>query len=274
MTLPISNAAGTVKLVEQAQRLGRCPVVAEIVLGSYTLKPRAGNGGKVYESRDGYVLNALGLPNPGIDYAEAHADEFMGVTGGAIVSIAGFSVDEYAQLAAKAAWANGIEVNLGCPNVWNDGEQKRIGSFDPSFVWESLRAARDAAPLCSIRAKLSPVSDPALLAEVVAACEWADALVLSNTFPNGWLPGALDVAYGGVSGEAMKPIVLGQVRQATAISEHRVIAAGGVRCGADIADYEAAGAVGVQIASRFIDGGERPDVFTTLVADAMTVKEA
>jgi dihydroorotate dehydrogenase len=265
MTLPISNAAGTVKLIEQAQRVARAPV-AEVVIGSYTIDPRDGNGGKVYESRAGIVLNALGLPNPSAMYACEHRDEFLALGKPVVVSIAGFQVQEFAVLTSMFDWAQAIEVNLGCPNVWDDGEQKRIGSFDPAYVRAVLREVEGFA---KVRVKLSPYSDPVLLAEVAGVVDdfEVEAVVASNTFPNGWLPDALSVSYGGVSGSVMKAIVLGQVRQFVALG-HRVIAAGGVRAGADLADYEAAGAIGVQVASRYLDGGEDPGVFADLLADA------
>lgn len=273
MTLPVSNAAGTVKHFDQARRLARAPV-AEVVIGSYTIEACDGNAGNVYASRDGVVLNALGLPNPGLPHLRYYADDFASLNKPVVVSIAGFTVAEYKRLASECHWAHAIEVNFGCPNVWDSGVQHRIGSFEPQYVFKVLTVVRDAlsGSRTKVRVKLSPFSDPLLLADVadVVSDVGIEAIVASNTFPNGWLPDALSVAYGGVSGAAMKAIVLGQVRQFVALG-HRVIAAGGVRSGADLADYEAACASGVQVASRYLDGGEDPGVFADLIADATPV---
>jgi dihydroorotate dehydrogenase len=265
--IELSNAAGTVKLYEQAAKLAPAPV-DELVLGSYTLHPRDGNGGKVYHSERPHVLNALGLPNPGLAYLIEHARSFADLHRRVIVSIAGFSADQFVELATPLGWAHAIELNFGCPNIWDDGSQKGIASFDVEYMHWVVNAVRDVQPEAVLRAKLSPYSDPRLLAQAVeAVAPLVDALVLSNTFPNAWLPYCLDVPYGGLSGSSMKAIVLGQVRQAQELTSLPIIAAGGVRTNADLNDYEQAGAALVQVGSRFLDGGEDPDVFTMLRLD-------
>lgn len=271
--IPISNAAGTVKYVLQAQRLAQAPV-SEIVLGSYTEEHRMGNPGNVYYSENGVALNSLGMPNPGMNYMETHAEEFLALGKPIVVSIAGFNVHEYEMLASSASWASAIEVNLGCPNVWKNLNQERIASFNPKYMLEILDAV--AAKLTmdtDLRVKLSPYSDPLMLANVASVIDAheVDAIVASNTFPNGWLPNALDAPYGGVSGATMKAIVLGQVRQFRAVCNVPVIAAGGLRNGVDMMDYEAAGASGVQVASRYLDYGEDPDVFVSILSQAASL---
>lgn len=271
--LPISNAAGTVKYIMEAQQLSLAPV-SEIVIGSYTEEIRMGNPGNVYYSHGGVALNALGLPNPGRQYMEEHAKEFLALGKPIVVSIAGFNVHEYEVLASAASWASAVEVNLGCPNVWEDGNQERIASFSPKYMLQILDAV--AAKLgmdTDLRVKLSPYSDPLMLSNVASMinAHEVDAIVASNTFPNGWLPNALDAPYGGVSGAAMKAIVLGQLRQFRAACGVPVIAAGGIRNGVDIMEYDAAGASGVQVASRYLDGHENPDVFVNLLSQAMSL---
>lgn len=271
--IKLSNAAGTVKFIEQAQRLAPAPV-DEIVIGSYTWKPREGNPGTVYCSQEGVVLNALGLPNPGGPYLIRTREHFLALDKPVVVSIAGFNVDEYRTLALAASWASAIEVNLGCPNVWIENKQHRIGSFDLNYMREILdRVAGEIKSDTDLRVKLSPYSDPFLLAEVAAMIDAheVDAIVASNTFPNGWLPGAIDTFstfYGGVSGSAMKAIVLGQVRQFKELCDVPVIASGGVRNGADLMDCDFAGASGAQVASRYLDRGEDPDVFVDILLQA------
>lgn len=268
--LPISNAAGTVKYVEQARRLVESRV-SEIVLGSYTWESRQGNPGNVYHSQFGVALNALGLPNPGGQWLYAHAEDFMALDKPIVVSIAGFNVKEYVALAVAASWAPTIEVNLGCPNVWTDNEQHRIGSFNPKYMRQVLDGVAGVIGSdTDLRVKLSPYSDPFFLSEIAALLDAheVDAIVASNSFPNGWLPGKLDGSYGGVSGAAMKAIVLGQIGQFRSACGVPVIAAGGVCNGVDMVECEAAGASGVQIASRFLDRNEDPNVFVDILSQA------
>lgn len=274
--LPISNAAGTVKHVEQAHRLARAPV-SEIVIGSYTWEPRQGNPGNVYRSEPGVALNSLGLPNPGGRWLYAHGEDFLTLDKPIVVSIAGFNVKEYVTLAIAASWASAVEVNLGCPNVWTiDNEQHRIGSFDSKYIRQVLDGVAEVIGSdTDLRVKLSPYSDPFLLSEIAVLIDAheVDAIVASNTFPNGWLPEALDASYGGVSGAAMKAIVLGQVRQFRAVCDVPVIAAGGMRNGIDLGHCQAAGASGMQIASRYLDGNEDPDVFVNILSQAAEISE-
>lgn len=268
--LPISNAAGTVKYLKQAQTLARAPV-SEVVIGSYTWEPRQGKSGNVYHTEPGVALNALGLPNPGGQWLYAHGAEFLALDKPVVVSIAGFNVKEYISLAVAASWASAVEVNLGCPNVWTDNEQHRIGSFNSKYMRQVLDGVAGVIGAdTDLRVKLSPYSDPFLLSEIAALIDIheVDAIVASNSFPNGWLPGALDGSYGGVSGAAMKAIVLGQVGQFRSACGVPVIAAGGVRSGMDLMHYEAAGASAVQVASRYLDSDEDPDIFVNILSQA------
>jgi dihydroorotate dehydrogenase (fumarate) len=275
---PLLNAAGTAKSQDDVARLARSPVAA-VTLGSITKEPRAGNAGEVYASRAGYAVNALGMPNRGAGFYREALPEMVQTAHAAgkplIVSVAGFSTEEYGELASVAAdgGADLVELNLGCPNVWDDGEQKRIMSFDPELVAEALRAASGAG--APVGVKLSPLSDPVLLAEVAAAAAEAGArfVVSCNTFPNGLAlrtdgRPAVDVGFGGVSGGAMKPIALGQISQLRALLPEAVdlVGCGGVRAGDDVRDLLAVGAVAVGLATAFWDAGEDPGVFGDLLA--------
>lgn len=276
---PVLNAAGTAKSHDDVARLARSAVAA-VTVGSITLEPREGNAGEVYATRDGYAVNALGMPNRGAPFYREALPEMAAVAHAAgkplIVSVAGFDPDEYGELAHLAADAGAdlVELNLGCPNVWSDGSQHRIASFDPDLVARSIAAAAGAgAPL---GAKLSPLSDPVLLAEVAAVLADGAArfVVTANTFPNGLVlredgRPAIDVGFGGVSGAAMKPIALGQVAQLRAQLPDRIdlVGVGGVRRGSDVDDLLRAGACAVGAATLFWNAGEDPRSFGDLLAD-------
>lgn len=278
---PVFNAAGTAKTVDEVARLARSAVAA-VTVGSITLAAREGNVGEVFTARDGYAINALGLPNRGADFYRDELPKMAELTRTAgkplIVSVAGFSPDEYGDLTALSAssGADLVELNLGCPNVWNDGSQHRIASFDPDLVARSVSAAIAAADGVPVGAKVSPLSDPTLLAEIAAVL--ADSgvrfVVSCNTFPNGLAlrpdgRSAIDVEYGGVSGGTMKPIALGQVGQLRRLlpPEIDLVGTGGVRRGTDIDDFRHAGAVAVGAATLFWTSGEDPRCFGDLLAD-------
>lgn len=245
---PLMNAAGTVKLAEQAVRLAQTPVAA-VMMGSYTLTPRTGYGGQVYYAGDGFTLNRLGMPNLGIAYLELVAPTVKDALGDRplFVSVAGFGLDDFlALIASVPECVDHIEVNLGHPNAG-----KPIAGFDVDLISEVLDCGRP------VGLKLPPYSDPGLLFEVAGVVTGrATFLTLCNAFANGWHPDALGEAYGGLSGAAVKPIVLGQVRQFhTLLPDMPIIAAGGFRRVADWPDYSEAGAIAVQVASRFVESG-------------------
>lgn len=141
LSSPIMNAAGIVKSYEDVVKFAKSSVSA-VVVGSITVEPRAGNSGTTYYIGNGYSLNSLGLPNPGMEYYKSHLKDMLSVCHDngkpLILSVAGFTLEDYATLCVLAAEKNvdALEVNLGCPNVWDDGKQHEIWSYNYSLVEE------------------------------------------------------------------------------------------------------------------------------------------
>ncbi len=291
---PVLNAAGTCKSTDDVDSFARSAVAA-IVVGSITLQARPGNPGNVYWAGQNYSLNALGLPNRGLDYYREQLPRMVASAHAAgkplIVSLAGFAVAEYRQLAevAAAAGVDLIEVNLACPNVWDSGAQKRIACFDPgqtAAVCDMVGAALLDPPAAGSGApvpygvKISPFSDPVALAElagVLGARAGQPAgprfVTAVNTFPNAYVGDAdhrpvVEVELAGLSGPALKPVGLGQVRQLRRLLPDTIdiVGVGGVSDGRDAAEYLRAGAVAVQAATAFWNRGEDPSVFGTIVS--------
>jgi dihydroorotate dehydrogenase (fumarate) len=296
---PLLNAAGTCRTVDDVARFAASAVSA-VVVGSVTVHARPGNPGQTYHAGTSYSLNALGLPNGGMEYYRRHLPEIVELVGGAgkplVVSVAGFDVDEYATMAHETALAGVdlVEVNLACPNVWDAGRQKRIACFDAvhtaaicTAVGRTLAdAARRTGRNPRFGVKLSPFSDPAALAGLAAALAdlvgpadpaepaersgpagpaWVTAV---NTFPNAVAfdragRPAVDPVYAGLGGAALKPVGLGQVRQLRALLPDAVdvVGVGGVASGRDVVDYLRAGACAVGLATAFWDRGGDPRVF-------------
>lgn len=282
--IPLSNAAGWLKKPADVTPLYHIPndILSAVTLGSYTRDSRGGNtGNNFWDDGDGRPtsMNALGLPNPG--YANA---AFLDTLIPAIkksgkkarVSIAGFSTEDYRQLAINASHlgADEIEINLGCPNVRSSGAQKPIFAFDPQAVHDIINAIYNAdvmtidGPTWAV--KLSPYSDPHLLAKIAVTLglfkSVLRAVVVSNTFPNALGFDArgktvIDANGGqaGLAGHAMKHIALGQVRQfrERLPEEMTIIGVGGISCGADVRDMELAGAHEVQVGTAFFTQGPR-----------------
>ena len=232
------------------------PVVARS-LDAYVTKtvtplPREGNRPVRIAESDRWLLNSIGLANPG---AEAFATSVLprladlGVP--VWVSAGGFSADDFAHVCARLDGepaVSAIEVNLSCPNV----EAPAEGIFD-------LVAAARAGTSKPLYAKLSPqLSD---LAEAARAAEaaGADGLTLVNTLrglalvPRTLAP-ILAPGHGGLSGPALKPIALAAVHACFRATALPIVGCGGVATARDVVDFLAVGARAVQIGTAlFID---------------------
>jgi dihydroorotate dehydrogenase (fumarate) len=286
---PLMNAAGTCKLLHDVRPLARSSVAA-IMLGSITLEQRLGNEGDVFWYDNFQSLNSLGLPNPGAPYYKDNLPEIAQIAKGEgkplFVSVAGFTPVEYADL-VEIAFEGGavvVELNLGCPNVWQGGEQKRIASFDPGLSGEVLSVvSKRVGPDAKVAVKVSPCSDPfalAALSDVLNQYALVKCVTTTNTFPNAFLcnevghpritPGG---GLAGLAGPALKPIALGQVRQLHAIldSQIQIIGVGGISTGQDIKDFLDSGATVVQVATAYLKHGEQ--VFTRLLAELIELAE-
>lgn len=285
---PLMNAAGTCKMLEDVKKLSRSASAA-IMVGSITVEPRTGNSGDVYWAGPMFSLNSLGLPNRGAPYYREKLPEMVAVAHGEgkplFVSVAGFSPEEYIDLAGLAfdGGADLVELNLGCPNVWQGNTQKRIACFDPALVAEVLRRVEERVGTdAKVSVKISPFSDPFALtevAQVIGASELAKAVTAVNTFPNafsynGAKPRITGGGLAGFAGPAMKPIGLGQVRQLRVLlPEHiQIIGVGGISHGQDIWEYQKSGAVATQVATVYLERNEQ--VFSSLLDELLETTSA
>lgn len=269
---PVMIGAGPIKLPQHVIEIAKSNSAA-VIVGSITVKPRNGNVGKNHFQGNGFWLNSKGLPNNGLNYYEENLPQMIRnshkYNKPLIVSIAGFSKEEYWKLAnsINKLAVDVIEVNLGCPNVMKRGKHQPIISFNEELVEQVLSGIA-----VTIWVKLSPFSDPeklAKIAKIISKHKNVSAVVSTNTFPNAFgfnLSGksAIDVAdgYGGMSGQSLKPIGLGQVRQLRQIlpSSIAVIGSGGIETANDVNDYLKAGAIATQITSGYFKNG--PTVFS------------
>lgn len=283
---PVMNGAGSCKQLEGKEGVREMArsAAAAIVLGSITVPDRSGNEGDVYYPGNGFSLNSLRLPNPGSIKIRADLPEMVQLAHEAgkvlIMSAAGFSPDEYAHL-ANVGFDGGvdmIELNLGCPNVWQDGQQERIACFDPEIVSRILACVESTVGTeARVAVKISPFSDPFQLqsvAQVLGESQLVKVVVSINTFPNALSfdpkgKPTISPADGlsGLAGQALKPIALGQIKQLRALLPERIriVGVGGIQSGQDIIDFRRAGADAVQVMTALLNKG--PNIFSTMLEE-------
>jgi dihydroorotate dehydrogenase (NAD+) catalytic subunit len=222
-----------------------------VVTKSIGSTPRAGYPNPTIETYDRWgMLNAMGLPNPGI--AEYPREIAAALDAGATVigSVFGGGPEEFASLAEQiaATGVSAVELNLSCPHA--EGYGAEVGGT-PEAVGGIVRAVCRAVRVPVI-AKITPnTSDPAALA-VAAERAGAAAVSAINT-----LRGlAIDVrlrrpvlshGMGGLSGPAIKPVGLACVWQIAEKVSVPVLGIGGISTAEDALEYLMAGATAVQI---------------------------
>jgi dihydroorotate dehydrogenase (NAD+) catalytic subunit len=252
---PVLAASGCFNTGREMSELVDLRAVGGIVTKSVTLEPRRGLPvPRMAETASG-MLNAIGLQNMGVDEFRVKEapwiEGLLGVTP-VVVSVAGRSVDEYAQVALRVRDLPGvvaIEANISCPNV---ERRNQVFACHPDQAAEviGVMSRLTAVP---IFAKLT--ADTTSVVEVAEACVRAGAhgLSLINTL----LGMAIDVetfrpklgaVTGGLSGPAIKPVAVRCVYQvAQALPEVPIMGIGGIRTAEDAVEFMLAGAWAVQV---------------------------
>ena len=117
---PIIAASGAFGGGDEFQTFFDLKQLGALVAKTLTVEPRAGNAPpRLVETPSG-MLNAVGLQNVGIEeFFKAKWPALRALGCPIIVSIAGFSAEEFAGLATRATvdGVAALELNLSCPNV-------------------------------------------------------------------------------------------------------------------------------------------------------------
>jgi len=198
------------------------------------------------------MLNAMGLPNSGVRNFVEEIRELKrgGVDVPIIVSVYGFSSEEFAEvssLAAKAG-ADALELNVSCPHVKETGSE--IGQ-SPSLVAEVVEKVK-AAVKKPVLLKLTPnVVDVAEVAKAGVEAG-ADAITAINTLRAMKIDvettqPILSNKMGGLSGPAIKPVAVRCVYEIYEAVDAPVIGCGGITTWRDAVEFMLAGASAVQI---------------------------
>ena len=181
-----------------------------------------------------------------------------------IVSIAGEREEELVELAKRLKSADALEVNLSCPNV-KHGSRESLIAQDADATYACIAAVRKSTRLTVI-AKLTPnVSDITMIARA-AESAGADAVLVANTI----LGMAVDIdtkkaklgnICGGLSGPAIKPIVLKMVWDTFRKVKIPVIGCGGIMDYRDAVEFLLCGAAAIQVGTaNFVDPNAAGDI--------------
>ena len=221
-----------------------------VVTKSMGLEPRTGYPNPTVVQTDCGLLNAMGLPNAGISHFKEEMKQLKNSKTPTIVSIYGFSSEEFGNVAETAVklGADAIELNVSCPHIKKAGAE--IGC-DPILLTEIVREVKRKVDKPVI-AKLTP--NVTNIVEIAKAAEeaGADAITAVNTFKAMAIETdtgrpLLANKFGGLSGPAIKPIAVRCVYDIYRSVDVPVIGCGGITCWQDAVEFMLAGASAVQI---------------------------
>lgn len=247
---PTMLAAGILGLTGSSLRSVVEAGAGAVVTKSLGLKPREGYPNPTVVQVDCGLLNAMGLPNPGVRHFGEEMKEVKETGVPIIVSIYGFSSEEFAKVAETAVeiGADALELNVSCPHVKEAGAE--IGS-DPDLVAEVVRKVKNKVDK-PVLVKLTPnVADIVEVAKAAVEAG-ADAITAINTVRA--MAIEIETAqpllankFGGLSGSAIKPIAVRCVYEIYREVDVPVIGCGGITDWRDAVEFMLAGASAVQI---------------------------
>jgi dihydroorotate dehydrogenase (NAD+) catalytic subunit len=238
-----------------------------VISKSIGSEPRVGYPNPTMVQAEAGLINAMGLPNPGIDvYSEEIKFSKTVLRVPFIVSVFGYSADEYAAVAKKAvdSGADAIELNVSCPHVQNTGSE--IGQ-NPKLLREVVEKVK-AKINKPIIVKLSPNVNDVTVPAKAAVEAGADALTAVNSLKamaidTETMRPVLSNLKGGLSGPAVKPIALRciyDIREE--LPNVPIIGCGGVTDWRDAVEFFLAGASAVQIGTAV--AWQNTDVFQVI----------
>lgn len=255
---PVINASGTYDVIAARKVFGDALLddfpFAAFVSKTITPEPRAGNAPRRIWETPGGMINSIGLPNKGLEgFLAEDLPQLRELPVPLIVSVMATTREDFSRCVERIARRRevaAIELNVSCPNV-HSGLIVGENPTETEALLEALRP-RSEKPLI---VKLTPnVADPAAVA-AGAERGGADAISLINTLkgtavdPATGTP-ALGNGYGGLSGPAVRPVALEQVRSVRAAVDLPIVGMGGVSSGADAAEFIALGAAIVAVGTE------------------------
>ena len=249
---PVLAASGTFAYGVEFQKLVDLDALGGLVVKGLSREPIEGNPQpRLYESPCG-MINSIGLQNIGVRaFVRDKLPALARLRTAVFANVFGHLVEDYLEVLRVLndhPGLAGYELNVSCPNTSHGGI---YFSSDPALLAEVVAAAKRVATRPLI-VKLSP--NVAAIEPLARAAEesGADALSLVNTFISLAIDARtrtsrIGAGFGGLSGPAIKPIALRLVYQAARAVKIPVIGLGGIATGLDAAEFLIAGASAVEV---------------------------
>ncbi len=269
MKNPVTVASGTFGYGSEYAELIDLDQLGAITVKGISTKPHLGNPPpRTFETVSG-MLNAIGLPGPGVQgFIKEYLPFFDAYRVPLIVNIWGKSVEDYGEVARQLDAqdrVNAVEVNVSCPNVKEGGALYGTDLDLFRLVVDAVRAKTEKPVIVKLAPNVADINVFACAAETCGA----DAVSIMNSYP----AMAIDIETrrpqlanqtGGLSGPAIKPIALKLVWEAAGAVDIPIVGMGGITVPEDAIEFIIAGATVVAVgtasftdpstALRMVDG--------------------
>jgi dihydroorotate dehydrogenase (NAD+) catalytic subunit len=249
---PVMTASGTFGYGEEYSEFVDLNSLGAIVVKGISLKPMEGNPSpRVCETPCG-MLNAIGLQNSGLgDFLKNKLTYLRRFNTPVIVNVLSNTIQGYVKIskALDDSGADGIELNVSCPNVKKGGIS--FGT-DKKTLAKLVSKVRQSVKRAVLITKLSPNVSCIQEFSKVAEDSGSDALSLINTIP----AMAIDIETrkprlanitGGLSGPAIKPVAVRMVWESYNSVKIPIIGMGGIMNANDAIEFMLAGATAVAV---------------------------
>lgn len=229
-------------------------------VGAYTLKtvtykPKEGNKPPRMFAKDGFLINRIGLENPGVENfvmdLEHGKYENLFNTVPVILSLGGDSYDEYVAVSKIIKpyidRFIAIEFNFSCPNVKHGG----LSIMSDVNEWKMLlseirRELKDTFLIAKLGIEGGFIDQNAL---IVHDNGW-DGVTVINTIRGLMFNDEGEMILGGLSGPNLLPIALRAVYEVRKkLKDIYIISSGGVYTQQDVKDFLSVGANAVSVGS-------------------------
>ncbi|MFA7682340.1 MAG: dihydroorotate dehydrogenase [Candidatus Peribacteraceae bacterium] len=232
---------------------------------SLWLREHKGHPNPTIISNEHWTLNAVGVPDAGVEKAKEEIGEYMEEKPVPLIAnIIADSVENYGKTAAAIVvlQPDFLEVNISCPNVEDElGRPFACSATDAAAVTKAVKAVSGKTP---VFIKLSPNVQNIAAIALACAQAGADGFTAINTVGPGM---AIDLRsrrpilanrVGGLSGPGIKPIAVKCIADVYAATKGKlpIIGTGGVHTGEDALELMLAGASLIGIGTAIGERGQ------------------
>jgi dihydroorotate dehydrogenase (NAD+) catalytic subunit len=250
---PIMPASGTFDVKCTLLNENELNRLGAVVPKSIASKGREGNPEPRICETDCGLLNAVGVPSKGVEYFLKEDLPLLQKTNDTIiVSLTGNSIEDFCNLAerlSKVKEISALEINLSCPNL-NNGIPFGNNKKKLYELIVNIKKSTTKPIIAKLSSNVSDIKEMALAAEKAGT----DIINIANTL----MGMAIDIdkqipclgnKIGGLSGPAIRPIVVRMVWESAQVVNIPIIGVGGVCCAKDAIEMFLAGASAIQVGS-------------------------